>query len=216
MIGASPGAAIARETPARADTRCEGTRVVVQGGGLTEVPLICAGARDATGFFAGRKLDTAADVVVEIAKVLPEEATRAAFGCYDVARRRVYLLSYADFARRKDWFGVAIEPAMYRSLASHEIAHAIAACSFRFEQPSIAAVEYVGYVAMLSVMQPELRRRVLARNPGEGYDADAQINSTIYLIDPTRFAVESYRHFLRPENGMRFLHEVLAGRIRLE
>ena len=61
----------------------------------------------------------------------------------------------------------------------------------------------------------ETTAQALARNPGEGYDADAQINSTIYLIDPTRFAVESYRHFLRPENGMRFLHEVLAGRIRL-
>ena len=196
--------------------RCDGARVVVHGGKAADAALVCAGARDAIGFFAALQLDTAVEVEVEIAGSLRQRAAGEAVGCYDSTRRRVYLLSYADFARRKDWFGIAVEPALYRSLASHEVAHAIGACNFKLERPSVAAVEYVGYVAMLSVMQPDLRRRVLAQNPGEGYDADPQINSTVYLIAPTRFGVESYRHFLRPENGTRYLRDVLAGRIRLE
>ena len=214
--GAWPGAAVAGAATASGKTRCEGTRVVVHGGGPADAALVCAGARDAIGFFAERELNTAVDVDVEITEALPQATSASAVGCYHPERKRVYVLPYAEFARRGDWFGVPIEPAMYRSLASHEIAHAVAACNFREEQPSLAAVEYVGYVAMLSVMQPDLRSRVLALNPGEGYDADLQINSTVYLMAPTRFAVESYRHFLRPENGTRYLRDVLAGKVRLE
>jgi hypothetical protein len=214
--GSWPGAAVAGEAATAGKTRCEGTRVVVHGGGRADAALVCAGARDAIGFFAEQQLDTAVDVDVEITTQLPQKVAASAVGCYHPERKRVYVLPYADFARRGDWFGVPIEPATYRSLASHEVAHAVAACNFSDEQPSLAAVEYVGYVAMLSVMQPDLRSRVLAQNPGEGYDDDLQINSTVYLMAPTRFAVESYRHYLRPENGTRYLRDVLGGRIRLE
>ena len=214
--GAWSGAAVAGEAATAGKTRCEGTRVGVHGGGRVDAVLICAGARDAFGFFEERRLNTAVDVDVEITKELPQKVAASAVGCYHPERKRVYVLPYAEFARRGDWFGVPIEPAMYRSLASHEIAHAVAACNFRDEQPSLAAVEYVGYVVMLSVMQPDLRSRVMAQNPGEGYDADLQINSTVYLMAPTRFAVESYRHFLRPENGTRYLRDVLAGKVQLD
>jgi hypothetical protein len=214
--GACLGSAFAREAATSAPTRCEGMRVVVHGGSPADAALICDGARAAIGFFAGQQLDTAIDVRVEVVPALPEKADPSAVGCYVPAQRRVYVLPYAEFARRENWFGVPVEQAMYRSLASHEMAHAIAACNFRAERPPLAAVEYVGYVAMLSVMQPDLRSRVLAANPGEGYDADPQINSTVYLMDPTRFAVESYRHFLRPGNGPRYLRALLDGSILLD
>ena len=188
--------------------------VTPHGGAPEDAAPVCAGARDAIGLFAERQLDTAVDV--EITKQLPQKVAASAVGCYHPERKRVCVPPYADFARRGEWFGVSIEPATYRSLASHEVAHAIAACNFREEKRSLAAVEYVGYVAMLPVMQPDLRSRVPAQNPGEGYDADLQISSTVYLRAPTRFAVESYRHYLRPENGTRYLRDVLAGRIRLE
>lgn len=214
--GACFGSAVAGEAAASAQTHCEGTRVEIDGGSRADAALICDGARDAIGFFASQQLDTAIDVRVAVVPALPEKAAPSAVGCYVPAQRRVYVLPFADFARRERWFGVPVEPAMYRSLASHEMAHAIAACNFTAKPLSLAAVEYVGYVAMLSVMQPDLRRRVLAANPGEGYDADPQINSTVYLMDPTRFAVESYRHFLRPGNGPRYLRALLDGSILLD
>jgi hypothetical protein len=208
--------AAAGEASVPAVTQCEGARIAVHGGGRMDIALICAGGRDAIGFFAERKLDTAVDVDVEVASVLPDKVDPSAFGCYYPARKRVYVLPFVDFARRKEWFGIAIDPAMYRSLASHEIAHAIAACNFRFERPCLSAVEYIGYVAMLSSMPPDLRRRVLAQRPGDGFGAEEEINTFIYLVEPERFAVQSYRHYLRPENGDRFLRDVLAGRVSLE
>jgi hypothetical protein len=205
----------AKATP-QAELRCEGVRAVVHGGSRADAAMICAGARDAAGFFSGLGLRAAVDVQVEIAAALPEKASPSAVGCYVPASRRAYMLSYADFAKHGDWFGIAIEPALYRSVAAHEIAHALAACFFRDPQPSLAAVEYVGYVAMFSAMASDLRQRVLDRNPGTGFDRDEQINTTIYLIDPVHFGVASYRHYLRPEAGARYLRALLAGEVRLE
>ena len=75
------------------------------------------------------------------------------------------------------------------------------------------ANEYVAYVTMLSTMPAELRARVLANYPGTGYDNDVQMNDIIYLMNPMRFGVEAYRHFLKPGNGRDYLHKVLAGQV---
>jgi hypothetical protein len=42
------------------------------------------------------------------------------------------------------------------------------------------------------------------------------MNSTVYLMDPTRFGVLAYRHFLNAGNGRDYLHAILAGRVLLE
>lgn len=208
--------AAAREPSVAAVARCEGARIAVHGGGAADAASICAGGRDAFGFFDERKLDTSIDVDVEVTAVLPDKADAAALGCYHPARKRVYLLPLAEFTRRGKWFGLAPEPALYRSLATHEIAHAIVTCGLGAAPLSTAAMEYIGYVAMLSAMPADLRRRVLEQQPGSGFDAPAQINTFVYLIDPARFAVQSYRHYQRPENGDHFLRDLLSGRILLE
>ena len=38
-----------------------------------------------------------------------------------------------------------------------------------------------------------------------------QLTELLYLVDPMRFAIESYRLHSKPENGLRFLERVLAG-----
>lgn len=196
--------------------RCDGIRVGVLHAGRVDAALICAGARDAIGFLAAQGLDVAVEVTIEVVDALPELADASAAGCYLPQKRRVYLLSYADFAPRGGWFGLSAEPELYRSVAAHEVAHAISGCNFKVEQPSLQAWEYVAYVAMLETMAPELRRRVLARHAGDGFDNEAQINATVYLVNPEHFAVEAYRHFLRRGNGRAYLHAILAGKALAE
>ena len=100
---------------------------------------------------------------------------------------------------------------MYRSLVSHEVAHAIASCNFTIPDPSIQAQEYVAYVAMFSMMNPNLRELVLAENPGEGFDSELEMNEIVYSLDPMHFGVEAYRHYLKQEQGTTFLLRVLSG-----
>jgi hypothetical protein len=79
-------------------------------------------------------------------------------------------------------------------------------------KPSLRANEYVAYVTMLSTMPAALRDRVLANYPGTGYDNDVQIDDIIYLMNPMRFGVEVYRHFLKPGNGRDYLWRLLEGK----
>jgi hypothetical protein len=211
VAGAQPETALAGAS-AHAEHRCDGARVVVRGGDGTDFALVCADARDALGFFAGLDFDTAVGVDIEVARTLPEKAAPSAVGCHAADRKRVDLLSHAGFAARKDWFGLPIVPAMCRSLASHEVALAIAACSCKDARPSLAAVEYVGYAAMLSAMEPGLRQRVPAPFTGDEHDSDEPIDVTIYPVDPMRFGVESCRHVLRQPDKRSLPGLVFAGK----
>jgi hypothetical protein len=167
-------------------------------------------------FLASQGLDAGEAIAIDIVEVLPDTADPSALGCYLDRERRVAVLTYAEARRRETWFGIPLDRSLYRSLVAHEVAHAIGACNFKLAQPSIQAHEYVAYVTMFSTMAPDQREDVLARYPGDGFEDDAQMSSTIYLLDPLRFGVAAYRHFLRSENGRSYLQRVLEGKALVE
>jgi len=66
---------------------------------------------------------------------------------------------------------------------------------------SIAAKEYFAYVTVLATMEPSrLRRRLADEYP------------LIYLLDPQRFGVRAYRHYLQPGHGREFLQAIVQGK----
>lgn len=203
---------LAQGCVAAAQMQCDGAPSVrVWSRYESDVAVACAGAADAASFLSAQGLDTSKPVGLELVDALPGHASASAVGCYLDAERRAFVLTYAAFRKRKTWFGLPIDPALYRSLVAHEVAHAIAAASFRVEHPTIQAKEYIAYVTMFSKMIPAQRERVLAKFPGEGFKGDWQMTTTIYLLDPLRFGAQAYRHFLKPEHGSRYLHDILAG-----
>lgn len=176
----------------------------------------CFGAKAALAFFGQLGVSPTEPVVIEIAKALPDEAGPTAAGCFMESRKRIFMLPYREFQKQKTWFELPIDRAMYRSLATHETAHALASCHFAIPRPTIQAKEYVAYVAMLSTMYPTVRARVLLAFPGAGFESEDRIAPMFYMFDPMRFGVESYRHHLRPGVGSDFLKSLLAGKALLE
>lgn len=175
-----------------------------------------AGADDATGFLGANGFDVSLDLSIDVVPSLPPAARASAAGCYLRVERRIVILTFSKFQSCETWFHVPIDAALYRSLVSHEVAHAIAAYNFKVVNPSIQADEYVAYVTMLATMAPALRERVLSQFPGHGFEDEQQMSSTIYLVDPMRFGVQAYRHFLRRANGREYLHAILTGKVLRE
>jgi hypothetical protein len=176
-----------------------------------DIGEICRGAEYALVFFGRLSLEPNQPIVVEVVRRLPEEAGETAVGCYLKDEQRVLVLDFAEFKKSKTWFNVPIDRAMYRSLVTHEVAHAVAACNMAMPEPTIQAQEYLAYVAMFTTMDPRLRNLILQANSGTAFDRESKINTTIYLCDPMRFAVRAYRHFLKEEHGEAFLYKVLSG-----
>jgi hypothetical protein len=65
-------------------------------------------------------------------------------------------------------------------------------------------------------MKATQREKILANNPGHGFDGEAQMSATLYLFDPERFGIRAYRHFLGLPNRPAFLHAVLNGKALVE
>lgn len=200
-----------------AELRCDERNIVVRSPERLDASTACEGARDAIVFLASHGLDVSSEIEIDVVPRLPAVAGHSeAAGRYLESQGRVLILAYSEFEKQKPWLGLPSDRRLYRSLASHEVAHAVAARNFLVPQPSIQATEYIAYVTMLATMDPADRERVLTQFPGEGFEGDWQMSSTIYLFDPERFGVHAYRHFLKPANGRRYLHEILSGKVLVE
>lgn len=190
---------------------CPDARVTVRGGTPADASLACEGARDAIVFLAAQGLAVGAPIRIDIAPKMPEAAGRTALGCYLEAEQRVVVLPFASFRSNRTWMGIAADTRAYRSVVTHEVAHAVGACNYKQGTLPIAAKEYIAYVTMLATMEPGRRGRVLAAFPDPAFEGNWQMNTVVYLFDPHRFAVRAYRHYLQPGNGRDFLQAVVRG-----
>src|SRR5690606_11844739 len=96
---------------------------------------------------------------------------------------KILMLPYAEFRKIGAWFGVPTDRDLYRSLAAHEAAHALASANFTVRPPSIQAHEYIAYVTMFSTMEPALPRANPRSHPRPRARADA---ATFRGLPPVR------------------------------
>ena len=189
--------------------------VQVHAAQAADADAVCEGAARAWHFMAGLGLGLRlpAETLVDVVERLPGDLDGRALGCFDPDSRRVLLLSRVAFDATGGWFGQPPDAELYRSAATHELAHAVVGCQPGARQLPVPAHEYAAYVVMFATMAPPLRARVLARYPGRGFDSPLQINSLVYLGDPLQFAADAWRHYLARRDGPASLRAVVAGEV---
>lgn len=191
--------------------QCPGGSATVEGGTPKDLETICAGVDAAIGFFARFDIRPTEPLSIEVAAKIPAEAGPTASGCFIEAKRRIYVVPYDQFRRNATWFGVKIDREMYRALAAHESAHAIAACNFAIPNPTIQAKEYLAYVAMLSTMPAPLRDKAIRGARAVGFQSFERFTPLLYMFDPMRFGAEAYQHFKRLDDPGQAVRSILAG-----
>lgn len=211
--GADPGDA---DSARAREVRCEVRTVWVRASDPADAKLACEGAADAIGFLAAQGLDVSGDVAIHVVQRLPAVAGASAAGCYLDSERRVVVLNFAEFARLKTWLNLPADARMYRSLATHEVAHALGACNFKVRAPSIQAKEYIAYVTQLETMEPALRKQIMSNFKCKAFEVDWQMSSTIYMFDCMGFGVRAYLHFQNLANRREYLQSILNGKALVE
>ena len=202
----------AEQNTASRHFECDRFNVRILADNMEAARTICEGAGAAQDFLEAQGFDVSDEFTVEVVSALPQNVRTGAAGCFLSSCQKVLLLSYDKFLGFREWFGLPVDRSLYLGLATHEAAHAIAACNFEVPMPTLQAQEYIAYVTMLATMEPGLRETVLSQYPGDGYETDQQMSTTIYLFDPMRFGVEAYRHYLKEADGRGYLHAILSGR----
>ena len=66
---------------------------------------------------------------------------------------------------------------------------------------------------MFGTMHAPTRAAVLALYPDADFASDWDISDVAYGLDPVRFGVGAYRHFLREPDPASFLRSVLDGSV---
>lgn len=191
---------------------CPAGQAIVAGANSRDFQDICDGVASAVSFLVSHGASVSDVLTIQVVEQLPEAAGPTAAGGYLESERRINVVPFSAFHRHGTWFGVPIDRAMYRALASHEAAHAIAARSFRIPNPTIQAKEYLAYVAMFSTMPSALRERALRVLEGEVFASFERFTPMLYMFDPMRFGAGAYRHFSSLAEPGSAVRDVLEGR----
>lgn len=201
---------------AKEPSECPAVPAVVSQASASEFAIACEAARVAAQFLQAAGAQVPSRIQIDVVAAMPPGVPADAPGCYSVRTRRVFLLQWVVFERRRTWLGVAADLALYRSVATHEVAHAIARCQKPARSLSRLAHEYLANVTMYATMEPALRERMLAAHPGTGYEHERQINILDYLFDPALFGADAYRHWTQQVDRAGFLRRVLEGKVIVE
>jgi hypothetical protein len=210
--GVAFGVACFGLTPAHAaPLDCPHVSVTVFSPVAQDAQDVCAAALPVFTLFREAGLDKAIPLAVSVVASLPESLGPAVLGCFTPDDRHTRILTFESARARGTWFDRPMDRTLYRSLVAHEIAHALAWCNTVDGPLSVRGREYVAYAVMFQTMDPHHREAILAQTPGKGFGSEWEISDTYLYLAPSRFGVDAYRHYLRPENGSRFLREIMRG-----
>ncbi|NNE82947.1 MAG: hypothetical protein HKN28_03155 [Alphaproteobacteria bacterium] len=175
----------------------------------------CAGAIEAKAFLTASGINTDGRINISMVSELADDSLNA-YGYFDGQSEWIYVLNF-DAARRAaaeaGMYGEPMDRDLHRSIVVHEVAHLMVNRNLSKNDPPLAAHEYIAYVSQFATMPLAVRNRVLINNPGEGFQANWQINSFDLRFAPNQFAVRAYQHYIQPENGTAFLRGILSGEI---
>jgi hypothetical protein len=194
--------------------RCPDLRqVLVRSAALADAQTACEGAERALQFFARLGLVPPPSMAIDIERELPGALAGRAVGCYLRESKRIVLLSYEAFAASGPWFRTPPTRELYRSVASHEAAHAVLACHTEAAPLPTAAHEYVAYVALFATMDDSLRESLLSKFESRGFGSTLEINDVSHLVNPNQFGVNAWRHYQKRRDKDAWLREMIDGRI---
>jgi hypothetical protein len=208
LLAASSLAAVAHAK----ELRCDNANIMVHSKEQRDVALGCEGADRAIRFLSALGLATNGAVVLRIVNHFPKAADSSVLGYYSRRDRCAYLLSFAEIGNRGAPFGLSLDYALYRSMATHEVAHIIIARNFSVPEPQLKAKEYLAYVTMFATMPAYFRRRILEKIPYEAFETENDISAMLFLFDPIQFGVRAYKHYTKLQDKPAFVRGILAGK----
>ncbi len=100
---------------------------------------------------------------------------------------------------------------VFDSLIVHELSHAMLQPTLQNGQRRLLILEYIASAFQISLMDSKARHHLVQRYPPIAPVGLAEINAFTLHADPVLFGVKAWRHFSAPENGCRFVQDLLRG-----
>jgi len=175
---------------------------------------LCPTINSALEFLESIGLEINDSITIRLVDHINSSIDNNLVGSYNLLTHEVCVLTYdktSDVVKtNKAVLGVPMTEELWCSYAAHEFAHVV---SSRYLSPHIkthTAGEYVAAVTQLSVISPDTREKILARYSDiDAYQSRAEMSELYFLMDPNKFAVKCYKHFLSLKDPRTFIEELV-------
>ena len=215
--------ALTQTAAMQARAACGSEKIAIEGAGPNIVE-VCRSIDEVAEYFANIGLSFPTEINIKISdKVLlnfynpdgsgpPIEFQVS--GYYDPAKNKIEITSphSAASSDRRPW-RLQWSPELAFSILKHELTHAAVHQNFKTAAKSISKpwMEFIAYAVQISLMDENLRKKVLASYPDAApFETPERVNPFIYGYDPDAFGVRAYL-FVRDKGGAQFIRKIITG-----
>lgn len=177
---------------------------------------ICPYARRALTVLEGLGLSPLRPIVIRVTENSLASQGYEAYGTYNSRRDIIELMSYEAvfrYQRHPMMYDELFDPVHYGGAVAHEIAHAVFDHHSLGMSPGTAHQEYLAHAVQLASLPEERRKRILEKYDDiDAWQSGDAISDIYMALEPTRFAVKSYKHLMSLENPNEFVKILLNSK----
>ena len=177
--------------------------------------LICGVSGRALDILARYGLAPKRPIVIEIIQEGINHLGYMAFGSFDVRTEKIQLMSYRSIFEKYTapvMYGEPFDRIHYSGAIVHEITHAVFHQHSTAEAPGPAPQEYLAHVMQLSSLPEDRRNRILLAHDEAAWESGDAISDIYMALEPGKFAVKSYKHFVTLEDPQSFIDTLLKAK----
>lgn len=196
-------------------TSCLDSKVIVFAETKTACESVCGAVQLGGTFLKSIGLKIPDGLTITLFNELPKNGQHHSMGFYDAHSNDIRLLKYESALtasqKASPSFGLMMSPEIWRSYIIHELAHAAAQKQFAHSVSHCTASEYIAAVVQIATLPSSAQKTIFQNNPEvTGFDKPEEITMSFYMIDPSKFILDSYLHYSKPENGLKFINRLLS------
>lgn len=195
---------------------CSGVKITRETDPAPNLQDICPALAHGKEILAGMGLKLPASLQISFKqKPYTDEICRArCIGYYDGRTKKLYLPGYKSvrqIPQESSLFNGEITSEIWESYLVHELAHVAVQQTAGAGKPLCIASEYIAAVAQILALSADDRNTLLKQYGLTGFSGDRDITLTYYLIDPGKFAVNSYLHYRKLADGPAYVRQILSN-----
>ena len=193
---------------------CSESLVEFESEEIGDFKCVCEATTAAVAFLKSMGLETSQCITIKLVEHIPFQHDHVLIGAYNPNSLEVKLLTYSkavELAKlNAPMPGIDLSEEIWCSYAAHELAHVI---SSQYIDPKVkahTAGEYISAVTQFSVLPVKVREKIL-RNYQDipAYQYRDEMSELYFLLDPNKFAVKCYLHFIAQDNPREFIDHLI-------
>lgn len=182
-----------------------------------KVECACSSAYASINFLESIGLKITKPINIKLVKQISSKLDSNVIGMYTPANaNQIVLLNYSSVLEvsqlNKPQLNIDMSEDVWCGYVAHEVAHAISCQYLSSINTNRMAREYISAVTQLTILSTETREKFLKENSEvDAYQSIEEMSELYFFLDPSKFAVKCYLHFISLDDPKAFIGRLLEA-----